>query len=141
MNRWNIDQREALNTVKHTTQYGVCSCVHSAFSRYMPTNDRMLCYKCLPCPMFSDTLRAGIVSTCGKKYSQPFCTQYGWLRVCPMEKKSNVHEALSLVFKRDGVPPRMVVDNSKEQTLGNFAKKCRKADCHLVTTEPYSPWM
>ena len=35
----------------------------------------------------------------------------------------------------------MVMDNSKEQTLGKFAKKCQKADCHLVTTEPYSPWM
>ena len=22
-----------------------------------------------------------------------------------------------------------------------FARKCREADCHLVTTEPYSPWM
>ena len=35
----------------------------------------------------------------------------------------------------------MVVDNSKEQILGKFARKCCKADCHLVTTEPYSPWM
>ena len=35
----------------------------------------------------------------------------------------------------------MVVDNLKEQTLGKFAKKCCDADCYLVTTEPYSPWM
>jgi hypothetical protein len=41
-----------------------------------------------------------------------------------MKKKSDVHEALLLVFKRDGVPLRMVVDNSKEYTLGKFAKKC-----------------
>ena len=59
----------------------------------------------------------------------------------PLEKKSDAYEVLLLVFKRDGVPPRMVVDNSKEQTLGKFAKKCCKADCHLVTTKPYSPWM
>ena len=58
-----------------------------------------------------------------------------------MVKKDDAHEALSLVFKRGGVPPRMVVDNLKEQTLGKFAKKCRDADWHLVTTEPYSPWM
>ena len=38
-------------------------------------------------------------------------------------------------------PPKIVVDNSKEHTLGKFARKCREADCHLVTTEPYSPWM
>ena len=35
----------------------------------------------------------------------------------------------------------MVVDNLKEQTRSKFAKKCRKADYHLVTTKPYSPWM
>ena len=58
-----------------------------------------------------------------------------------MRLKKHDHETLSLIFKRDGVPPNIVVDNSKEQTLGKFAKKCREADCHLVTTEPYSPWM
>ena len=59
----------------------------------------------------------------------------------PMKTKGEAHEALSLVFKRDGVPPRNVVDNSKEQTLGEFRKKCNNADCHLTSTEPYSPWM
>ena len=38
-------------------------------------------------------------------------------------------------------PPKIVVDKSKELTLGNFARKCREVDCHLVTTEPYSPWI
>ena len=37
-------------------------------------------------------------------------------------------------------PPNIFVENSKEQTLGKFATKCREVDCHLVTTEPYSPW-
>ena len=58
-----------------------------------------------------------------------------------MVKKGETCEALSLVFKRDRVPPQMVVNNSKEQTLGNFAKKCCDADCHLATTKLYSPWM
>ena len=58
-----------------------------------------------------------------------------------MQLKSEAHETLSLMFKRDGVPPKIVVDNSKEQTLGKFKKKCKEAGCHLVTTEPYSPWM
>ena len=39
------------------------------------------------------------------------------------------------------MPPRMVVDNSKEQVGKEFKRKCREADCHLVTTEAYSPWM
>ena len=58
-----------------------------------------------------------------------------------MRLKEYAHETLSLIFKRDGVPPKIVVDNSKEKTLGKFAKKCREADCHLVTTDPYYPWM
>ncbi len=34
----------------------------------------------------------------------------------------------------------MVVDGSKEQTLGKFKTKCRQADWHVKQTEPYSPW-
>ena len=58
-----------------------------------------------------------------------------------MRLKKHAHETLYLIFKQDGVPPEIVVDNSEEQTLGKFARICREADCHLVTTEPYSPWM
>ena len=58
-----------------------------------------------------------------------------------MKLKSEAHETLSLLFKRDGVPPKIVVDNSKEPTLGKFLKKCKEADSQLVTTEPYSPLM
>ena len=58
-----------------------------------------------------------------------------------MARKSEAHETLSILFKRDGVPPKIVADNSKEQSFGNFARKCREADCHLVNTEPHSPWM
>jgi hypothetical protein len=34
----------------------------------------------------------------------------------------------------------MIMDGSKEQTLGRFKKKCQDADCHIKQTEPYSPW-
>ena len=105
----------------------------------MPTNDRMMRYTRLPHPMFSDTLKAGVLSARGNKYGQAFCTQYGSLRVHTMEKKSDAHEVLSLVFKRDGVPPQMAVGNLKEQTPGKFAKKCRNVDYHLITTKPHSP--
>ena len=57
-----------------------------------------------------------------------------------MKSKKDCHESLSLLFKRDGVPPKMVTDGAKEETQGKFAVKCREADCHLVQTEPYSPW-
>ena len=37
-----------------------------------------------------------------------------------MKKKSEAHETLSLMFKHDVVPPRMIVEKSKEQSLGEF---------------------
>ena len=58
-----------------------------------------------------------------------------------MVSKSQAHESLSLLFQRDGVPPKMVIDGSKDQGLGKFKRKCQEADCHMVSTEPYSPWM
>ena len=126
--RWNIDQRKALTTVKQTTHRGFRTCLHPSLARHFPTNDRMMRYKRLPHLVFVDTIEAGVVSTCLNKYAQAYCTQYGWSRVHPMMLKKYSHETLSLIFKRDGVPPNIVVRNSKEQTLGKFAKKCREAD-------------
>ena len=100
----------------------------------------MLRYNRLPHPVFTDTMFAGTKSKRGNKCAQIFCTDYGWTRCFPMVTKGQAHEACSLVFQRDGVPPKMIMDGSKEQATGKFAKKCREADCHAVTTEPYSPW-
>ena len=57
-----------------------------------------------------------------------------------MKRKGDAYETLSLFFKRDVVPPKTVMDASKEQTLGSFRKKCQEADFHIKQTEPYSPW-
>ena len=58
-----------------------------------------------------------------------------------MKSKGEAHESLSLMLKRDGVPPVICVDGSKDQRQGRFASKCRDTDCHLIATEPYSPLM
>ena len=55
--------------------------------------------------------------------------------------KYEVRESFSMLFKCDSVPPKIVLDNSKEKYLGKFARKIREADFHLVNTDPYSPWM
>ncbi len=84
-----------------------------------------MCYRCLPNFVFLDTLQLGVKSKQGNKYAQVYCTSYGWSRCCAMTKKSNAHGTLLLMFKRDGVPQRIIVDNSKEQSLSNFAHKFR----------------
>ena len=58
-----------------------------------------------------------------------------------MKLKSEAHEYLSMLFKREDVPPNIVVDNSKEKSLGKFASKCRESDFQLVNKYPYSPCM
>ena len=41
-----------------------------------------------------------------------------------------MHETLSLLFHKDGVPPVMIMDSSKEDTLGEFSRKLNQADYH-----------
>ena len=57
-----------------------------------------------------------------------------------MKKKADAHEGLSLLFARDDVPLTLIMDGSKEQTMGMFRKKASEAACHVKQTEPYSPW-
>jgi hypothetical protein len=56
-----------------------------------------------------------------------------------MQKKSQAHEALSLPVQRDGVPPVMIMDGAKEQTMGEFCQKAREMGMHIKQPEPYSP--
>ena len=58
-----------------------------------------------------------------------------------MANKGQYHEDLSLLFKRDGVPPNMISDGYKEQAVKKeFRNKLRDACCHYKQLEPYSPY-
>ena len=134
---WNINRKKALKTVERTTQRGIRSCLHPYLSHRYSTNNRMMRYSRLPHSVLSDTMKSGVVSKIGNKYGQDYCTQYGWSRCYTMKLKSEAHEYLSMLFIRDGVPPKIVVDNSKEKSLGKFSSKCREADYQLVNTYLY----
>jgi hypothetical protein len=41
-----------------------------------------------------------------------------------MKKKLDAHEGISILSQRDGVPPILITDGSKEQILGKFWQKC-----------------
>jgi hypothetical protein len=85
-------------------------------------------------------MESSVVSKRVNQYAQVFATPFGWTWVHPMKKKSDAHDGLSLMFARDGVPNCLIMDNSKEQTLGEFRRKAREADCWIKQTEAYSPW-
>ena len=138
--RWMISPEAAARTVKSTTQRGIRTVLHPSLSRRFRTNDRGLRYNRLRHTMFTDTLKAGTISRRGNQYAQIYTTGFHWNRAHPMKKKSDAHKTVSLLFQRDGVPPDMVMDGAKEQTLGTFRDKCQEADCRVKQTEPYSPW-
>ncbi len=54
--RWQIPLHKAKNTVQPTTQRGVRTVLHPTLSRHFRTNDRMLCYRRLPCNLYSNTM-------------------------------------------------------------------------------------
>jgi hypothetical protein len=55
-----------------------------------------------------------------------------------LKKEKEAHEALSLIFHRDGVPNVMVMDGDKAQVEGEFRRKLRDAGCHIKQTEPHT---
>jgi hypothetical protein len=55
-----------------------------------------------------------------------------------MKLESEAHEALSLLFHRDGVPNVMVMDGAKAQDEGEFRRKLGDAGCHIKKTEPHT---
>jgi hypothetical protein len=56
-----------------------------------------------------------------------------------MAKEKDAHEAIFLLFHRDGVPNMMVMDGAKTQIPGGFRRKLREAGCHIKKTNPRMP--
>ena len=84
--------------------------------------------------VFADTIQAVTVSSRGNQYAQVYSTNFGWSRSHPMNRKGDAHETLYLFFKIYGVLPNIVMDGSKEQTLGLFRKKFQEEDFHIKQT-------
>ena len=118
--KWMISPEAANRTVQCTTQRGIRTVLHPSLSRRFRTNDRALRYKRLQHNVFTDTLKAGTKFRRGNLYAQVYATPFHWCRAHPMKEKSEAHETLSLVFQRDGVPPKMIMDGAKEQVQGQF---------------------
>jgi hypothetical protein len=87
--RWMISPERAKRTVQRTTQRGVRTSLNPSLARHFPTNDRMLRYKPLPHPTFTDMMFAGTTSMRGNKYAQVYATSFGWAtRMHPMPERA-----------------------------------------------------
>ena len=100
----------AIRTPEATTQNGVRSILHDTLHRIFRTNDRQLCYRRLPCDMFTDILEAAEPSWHRRsRYAQVFATKFCWVQVFPMQKKSDAHKGLFWLAARDGIPAAIVM--------------------------------
>jgi hypothetical protein len=122
------------------TQQGVRTCPNHTLSHCFPTKDCMLRYPQMSHPVFGDMMLAGTESKNDNKCCQVFATNFGWARAHPLKQKGEANEALLLIFKHDGVPPKMILDDSNEQVNGVYRCKLKEVNCHMRVTEPYSPW-
>jgi hypothetical protein len=103
---WLIPANHAARMVDQRTQREVCTMLNPTLSCRFPTNNCMLCYPCLPHPVFGDTMFAGTESKNGNKCCQIFANKFGWARVHPLMRKGEAHEALSFMFRITASHPR-----------------------------------
>jgi len=82
--RWMISPQQDQKTITVTTQRGVRKCLNPNIACRFPTNDRMLRYKRLPHPVFSNTMFAKTAAVGGNKCAQVYTTSFGWCRAFPM---------------------------------------------------------
>ncbi len=109
--------------VQRTTQKGAQTKANPALSRQFWTNDCMLQYRCLSHPVFTDMMLSNMYLRRNNKCAQVFASGFGWVCVYLMKSKGEANKALSLMFQRQGMSPSIVMDRSKEQTLGKFHRK------------------
>ena len=116
---WGISLETAQCTYDATTQKAIHTLTKDHLSRQYRTNDCQLRYWQFGHKMYTDTLEAKVRSWHRKnKYAQVFGTRFGWTCIYPMRNKSDAHKGLLLMAQRDGVLFVIVMDGSKEQTLG-----------------------
>ncbi len=137
---WGIHLDWAKAMVQHTTQHGVRTIANPALSQQFWKKDHMMQYRHLRHPVFTNTIFSNMYLHRNNKCARVFTSDFCLVHVYHMKIKGEAHEALSLMFQREGVLLSLVMDGSKEQTLGKFGWKLVDAHCQLKQTKPYSPW-
>jgi hypothetical protein len=78
--RWRIPLPRAQQTLRVTTQRGIRTRPDD-LGRRLPTNDRMLWYNRINCDMYTDTMKADVVSMRMNKYAQVYTVPGRWTKV------------------------------------------------------------
>ena len=57
-----------------------------------------------------------------------------------MSTKSHAHNSAKKLFKNDGVPSKIVTDDSREKIMGKFKETCQDATVQVKHLEYNNPW-
>ena len=137
-----ISQGDARRTIDTTTQTSVRTQDPTLSCNY-GTNDCMLRYKRIQDYFFMDTFFAtkkGGRSSRGHTCCQLFVTDKGFLYVMPMQKKSEVFQAIKQFAMEIGVPTSIIADMSGEQMSHGVRKFCNDIGTTLWALEEGTPW-
>ena len=137
--RWGISLGTAIKTLQKTTQKFLRSGVLPLSRRYRM--DRVFTRKTLAGVWSTDTMDGRCVSLDGNRYAQVFTNKNYFARIYPLDTKGKAGDALRLFCQEFGVPEKLVMDGSREQTgkKTEFMKQVRKHNINYHITEPNSP--
>ena len=138
---WGIGLEPAQRTLQTSTQDYIRN-LRGKISRRVKTSAHQRQYKQLGgylSKFCSDTFKSNVLSTRGNKYIQLFSNRANYVSCYPMKSKSNAHNALDRFIHDVGVPTELLTDGSRELTVTEWGKTCRKHKIRQLTTEPHTP--
>jgi hypothetical protein len=139
---WGISIDSAAQKLHVTTQKGIKNAVHPIVYRYTTKQSR-LHYNQLGSRherFYFDTFFANEQSTRGNTMAQLFINNVKYLRIMPMQKKSEAGAALLELIQDIGIPSALHIHGAKEETQGKWKQVCQDFGIKQTITEPYSPW-
>ena len=139
---WCIDEDKAASALQQNTHLNRRS-NDTSLSRHYSTNDRMLRYKRNNSLFYTDTFFVtgdGKSRPRGNTCMQIFVSDKGFVDVYPMKRKGQFKDVLRLFCKEIGVPDKLVVDPSGEQTSSSVKNFCNQVCLTLRILEESTQW-
>ena len=138
--RWFIGWKQATQTTKSTSQRLLRSAILPLAPRYRA--HRMYERPRLCGVVYTDTMHGHFKSLDGNKYAQIFATEDYFAAAYPMESKTLAGDALKEFITDYGVPDKIIMDSSGEQTgkRSTFMEQVQKhhIDYHVTEPEQYN---
>ena len=139
---WGISQQDAELTFQSTTHSSI-RVGEGRNSRRFKTKAHQRQYQQLGgylSEFYLDTFFLGIKSTQGNTCVQLFTNKGGFVRVYPLQSKSQAQLSLQRFLHEVGIPKSFMTDGASELTEGEWKKLCLEHRVHMKRTEPHSPW-